>query len=130
MKLPTVGYQVIHPKHGRLAITHWREIKGRRVYFSGMIRLGDLDEVLPMVVDMIISPAPVKTSCRLTIDLSKELFDAISEACVKTNLTKAQYIRNALEVLNLLSDEAGSKIFVHNNGKTVELLIPGISKRK
>ena len=130
MKLPTVGYQVIHPKHGRMTITHWREAKGRRVYFSGMIRLGDLDEVLPMVVDVIIKPAPVKTSCHLTIDLSKELFDATSEACVKNNLSKAQYIRTALEVLNTLS-EVGSKIFVrNNNGETTELFIPGISKRK
>jgi hypothetical protein len=128
MRFPTMGDAVIHPRYGRVPVTHWREIKGRREYFSGAIRLGFLEEVLPMVVDLIIRPSLIKTTTRLTIDLPSKLSDAASAAALRVDMTKAQYVRTAVELLNLLTDHPEDRLLLRRNDKTTRIVIPGINK--
>ena len=63
---------------------------------------------------------------RTTVDMPVELNDAVNEAVERTFLSKAQYIRMSLEVMNMLAGKHGASLWIEQGGKRVQLLIPGV----
>lgn len=43
-------------------------------------------------------------------------------------MTKAQYLRNGIEIMNMIVKEKGCEIIICKNGKEKVLFIPGITK--
>lgn len=65
---------------------------------------------------------------RITLDLSVELNEAINEAVKKTTLSKAQYVRMALETMNMLAGRNDAELVLYQNGEHSRILIPGVLK--
>ena len=63
---------------------------------------------------------------RVTLDMPVELNQAVNEAAKRTSLSKAQYMRMALEVMNIFSDKKGYSLFMRTDGKEYQILIPGV----
>jgi hypothetical protein len=64
---------------------------------------------------------------RITVDMPVELNEAVNEAVKKTTLSKAQYMRMALEVMNMLAGQKADLI-ITSNGITKQIFIPGVLK--
>lgn len=63
---------------------------------------------------------------RITMDLPIELNEAVNAAVKRTSLNKAQYMRMALEVMNLLSAQDCGKLYLRRGGSESQILIPGV----
>ncbi len=64
---------------------------------------------------------------RITMDLPISLNDAVNQAVKKTSLSKAAYVRMALEVMNMISEDRSAKVFIEQpNGLSSRVLIPGV----
>ena len=66
---------------------------------------------------------------RITLDLPVSLNVEINEQVKKTALSKAAYIRMALEVMNMVVDKKGSKLILIDGKSETELFIPGVHNR-
>lgn len=68
------------------------------------------------------------SEARFTLDVSAELNDRIGRESAKNDLSKSQYIRQAVEVLLWLTEDPDRQLLVRSR-KTKEthiLLIPGL----
>ncbi len=64
---------------------------------------------------------------RITLDLPAELTEAITKAASKKYLTKAQYMRMALDLMNVLTQDDGTSLIIEKkNGKRSQVVIPGV----
>lgn len=63
---------------------------------------------------------------RITLDVPVELNEAVNAAVARTTLNKAQYMRMALEVMNLLAGQKVTAFLRSEDGTERQLLIPGI----
>lgn len=63
---------------------------------------------------------------RVTLDMPVDLNDAVNAAVKRTRLSKAQYMRMALEVLGLLAGLQGDIYIVRSDGTRRQILIPGV----
>jgi hypothetical protein len=63
---------------------------------------------------------------RVTLDMPVELNEAVNLAVKKTSLSKAQYMRMALEVMNMISSQKESKLFIKKGDTESQILIPGV----
>ncbi len=63
---------------------------------------------------------------RITLDLPVELNESVNEAVKRTTLSKAQYMRMALEVMNLLSTKPSGELRLYHDGEWSRILIPGV----
>jgi hypothetical protein len=63
---------------------------------------------------------------RVTLDMPVELNEAVNLAVKKTTLSKAQYMRMALEVMNMLASQKDAKLIIKKGKDESQILIPGV----
>lgn len=65
---------------------------------------------------------------RFTVDMPPTLHKEFCAACEKVEFSKAQYMRIALEVLNVIASSEVETVTITRKGETRTLLIPGITR--
>jgi hypothetical protein len=68
----------------------------------------------------------VKVIHRTTLDMPVDLNEAVNAAVKRTNLSKAQYMRMAIEVMNMLAGQDAEAFLRMADGTERQLLIPGV----
>jgi hypothetical protein len=63
---------------------------------------------------------------RVTLDMPVELNEAVNHAVERTSLSKAQYMRMALEVMNMIANQKDAKLVIKRGGEESQILIPGV----
>jgi predicted DNA-binding protein len=63
---------------------------------------------------------------RVTLDMPVELNEAVNAAVKRTSLSKAQYMRMALEVMNMISGQKDATLVIKKGEKESQILIPGV----
>ncbi len=63
---------------------------------------------------------------RVTLDMPVELNEAVNAAVKRTALSKAQYMRMALEVMNMISSQKDAKLIIKKGTDESQILIPGV----
>lgn len=63
---------------------------------------------------------------RVTLDMPVELNEAVNAAVKRTSLSKAQYMRMALEVMNMISSQKDATLVIKKGEKESQILIPGV----
>ena len=61
---------------------------------------------------------------RITLDMPVDLNEAVNAAVKETSLSKAQYMRTAIELLNLLSKHKNAEVVVRDGHKEVQIVLP------
>jgi tRNA(Ile2) C34 agmatinyltransferase TiaS len=74
--------------------------------------------------------AETKDSVRLTLDMTQEMSDALTDSVKRSGMTKARYMRIAIELMNMLVIEKDCKIIIQKDGVSRELMIPGITRTR
>ena len=65
---------------------------------------------------------------RITVDLPLELNEKVDILSAKADLSKAQYTRMALQVMNTLTENHKNKVIIKTETTEYQLLIPGIAQ--
>lgn len=65
---------------------------------------------------------------RITLDMTSEMADEINRTIKNTGMSKAQYMRIAIELMNMLANEKDAQILIKRRDETCQLFIPGINK--
>ena len=63
---------------------------------------------------------------RITLDIPIDLNEKVNESVKNTRLSKAQYIRMSLEVMNMISNNKDGELFLIKGRNKSKILIPGI----
>ena len=63
---------------------------------------------------------------RVTLDMPVELNEAVNAAVKRTSLSKAQYMRMALEVMNMISGQKDARLVIKKGETESQILIPGV----
>jgi len=63
---------------------------------------------------------------RITLDIPIDLNEKVNESVKNTRLSKAQYIRMSLEVMNMISNNKDGELFFIKGRNKSKILIPGI----
>jgi predicted metal-dependent peptidase len=70
------------------------------------------------------------SKARMTLDMSSQQMTAIEVACELSGLTKAQYIRQAVELLTTIFTKQNYRLILRDldTGEDIAVFIPGITR--